>query len=371
MIRRSVIFACLCGLAFVATSVAGASNVQAADGQVSTFAGTGEKGLSGDGGPASAAQLNNVFAVGRGPDGALYICDTDNHRVRRVLPDGTMETFAGTTKGYSGDGGRATDAQLNEPYEMAWDKSGNLFVVERMNHCIRRIDVRTQVITTIAGTGTSGFAGDGGPAVKAQFNQPHSIAFGPNSDLFICDILNHRIRRIEMATGIVSTWCGNGQKKTSPDGTKIGDASLFGPRAMAFTSTGQCWLALREGNALLVIDTASDSIRRVAGTGKSGFTGNGGPALEATLAGPKCVALDSAGNVYMADTESHSIRYYDPRTKTIEVLVGDGIKGNGPDGDPLKCRLARPHGVFVDHDGSVFIGDSENHRVRVWRNGGK
>lgn len=340
-------------------------------GITSTFAGIGEKGLSGDGGPAIEARLNNVFAVGRGPDGALYFCDTDNHRVRRVFGNGAIETIAGTTEGYSGDGGPATSAQLNEPYEMAWDSEGHLFVVERMNHCVRRIDARTRIISTIAGTGTPGYSGDGGPAARAQLHQPHSLSFDPAGNLFVCDILNHRIRRIDMKSGLISTWCGTGEKKTSPDGTQISDAALFGPRAMAFTPDGRCWLALREGNALMLLDTKAGSIRRMAGTGKSGFTGNGGPALEATLAGPKCVALDAAGNVYLADTESHSIRYYDVSRQTIEVLVGDGTKGNGPDGDPLRCRLARPHGVFVDLDGSVFIGDSENHRVRVWRKNSK
>ena len=137
---------------------------------------------------------------------------------------------------------------------------------------------------------------------------------------------------------------------------------------MAFSPSGKCWLALREGNALLLLDPQANTLKRVAGTGKKGFTGNGGPALAATLSGPKCVALDAAGSVYLADTESHSIRYLDVKKGTIEVLVGNGQLGDGPDGnDPLNCRLARPHGVFVDTDGAIFIGDSENHRVRVWR----
>jgi DNA-binding beta-propeller fold protein YncE len=356
----------LCAMILPARAVA-----QAPGGTVSTFAGTGMKGLSGDGGPATAALLNNVFAVARGLDGALYVCDTDNHRVRRVLPDGTIETYAGTTKGYSGDGGPAIAAQLNEPYELAWDKDANLYIVERMNHCIRRIDAKTGIITTIAGTGVKGFSGDGGPAEKAQMDQPHSIAFGPGGDLFVCDILNHRVRKIDLQSGMISTWSGTGEKKISADGTKIGEASMHGPRAIAFTPDGKCWLALREGNALLLLDPKEGTLKRMAGTGRSGFTGNGGPALQATLAGPKCVALDASGNVYLADTESHSIRYLDVGNGTIEVLVGDGMKGDGPDGDPLKCRLGRPHGVFVDKDGAIFIGDSENHRVRVWRAAGR
>jgi streptogramin lyase len=336
---------------------------------ITTFAGTGVKGFSGDGEPATAAQLNNVFAVARGPDGFLYFCDTDNHCVRRIGVDGKIETYAGNQKkGHQGDNGPALQASLNMPYEMAWDKDGHLFIVELGNHDVRKIDNQTRMITTIAGTGKAGFSGDGGPAKHGTFNQPHSLAFDSSGDLYVCDILNHRIRKIDMETGIIRTWTGTGRTETSPDGSPINEASLYGPRAIAFGTDGNCFLALREGNVLLRLDPKANSIQRIAGTGKSGFTGNGGPALQATLSGPKCVSLDAQGNVYFADTESHSIRYLNIKTGTLEILVGNGVRGDGPNhGDPLKCQLARPHGVFVDHDGAVFIGDSENHRIRVYR----
>lgn len=335
---------------------------------VSTFAGTGVKGFSGDGGPASKAQLSNPFAVARGPDGMFYVCDVDNHRIRRIDDKGVISTYAGSgTKAYAGDGGSATEAALNQPYELAWDKNKNLYFVEIGNHVVRRIDAKTGTITTVAGTGKAGFGGDGGPATKAQLSQPHSLAFDADENLYVCDIANHRVRRIDTRTGTITTWAGNGEKKTSPDGSQIEGSSLHGPRALAFAPDGQLWLALREGNAVLRLDPKAGTIRHIAGTGKSGFTGNGGPALKATLSGPKCVGLDAAGNVYLADTESHSIRMIDIKKGTLELLVGDGKKGDGPDGEPLKCRLARPHGVFVDRDGAIFIGDSENHRVRVLR----
>ncbi|MEA3209253.1 MAG: hypothetical protein QOE70_2310 [Chthoniobacter sp.] len=336
---------------------------------VATFAGTGTKGFSGDGGPAAAAQLNNPFAVARGPDGALYICDVENQRIRRVTPDGTISTIAGNgTRGYGGDGGPATAAALNEPYELAWDRAGNLFFVERVNHLVRRVDAKSGAISTVAGTGQAGFGGDGGPATKAQFNQPHSLAFDAADNLYVCDVVNHRVRRIDLKTGTISTWAGTGEKKTASDGAAIAGAPLHGPRALAFDRTGRLWLALREGNAVLQLDPSAGVLHHVAGTGKSGFTGNGGPAREATLAGPKCVSLDAAGNVYLADTESHSIRMIDGKKGTLELIVGTGKKGDGPDGDPLQCQLARPHGVFVDpKDGAIYIGDSENHRVRILR----
>ena len=336
---------------------------------VTTFAGNGIKGYSGDGGPATAAQINNVFGVARGPDGMFYFCDMANHRVRRIDANGNVETYAGSAKsGYLGDGKPANEAAVGMPYELAWDRAGNLFIVDVATACVRRVDARTREITTIAGTGKQGFSGDGGPATEAQFNEPHSIAFDGNGDLYVCDIANHRVRKIDMRTGLISTWCGSGEKKTAPDGSPITGSAVNGPRALAFAPNGTCYLALREGNVVLLLDPKTNTLRRVAGTGKNGFTGNGGPALEATLSGPKCVSLDLEGNVYLADTESHSIRYIDVKKGTLEVLVGDGTKGDGPDGgDPLKCQLARPHGVFVDKDGAVFIGDSENHKVRVWR----
>ncbi len=335
---------------------------------INTLVGNGTKGFKGDGGPAAKAQLNNVYGIARGPDDRLYLCDMENHRIRRVNSDGTIETYVGSgEKGYGGDGGPADKASLNEPYELAWDKAGNLYFVELGNHCVRRVDKATRAISTVAGSGVAGFSGDGGPAIKATFSAPHSLAFDPDGNLYVCDIGNHRVRRIDGTTQTIVTWSGTGEKRTAENGSPISGSSLLGPRAIAFAPDGKCWLALREGNVLLLLDTKANTMTRMAGTGKSGFTGNGGPATDATLSGPKGIALDAAGNVYLADTESHSIRYYDAKKQTIELLVGDGEKGDGPDGDPLHCRLARPHGVFVDRDGSVLIGDSENNRIRVWR----
>ena len=207
---------------------------------VTTVAGTGVKGFSGDGGRAVEAQMDNPFAIARGPDGALYICDVENHRIRRIAADGKIETYAGNgQRGYSGDGGPAAQASLNEPYEMAWDKGGNLYFVERMNHCVRRVDATTHLISTLAGTGKAGFSGDEGAAKDAQFNQPHSLAFDAAGDLCICDILNHRIRKITMQTGIIHTWSGTGAKAIAADGSPITGSALNGPRALTFAPDGK------------------------------------------------------------------------------------------------------------------------------------
>ncbi len=203
--------------------------------------------------------------------------------------------------------------------------------------------------------------------VLATMNQPHSIQFDARGDLYICDILNHRIRKVELKRGAITTFAGTGEKKPTPDGARIAGTPLNGPRAIDFDRRGDLWLALREGNAVYRIDMKAGVIHHVAGTGEKGFTGNGGPAKRATLSGPKGLSLAPNGNVYLADTESHSIRMIDIRKQTLELVAGTGERGDGTDGDPLACRMARPHGVFVDRDGSVFVGDSETHRVRVIR----
>jgi streptogramin lyase len=235
------------------------------------------------------------------------------------------------------------------------------------NHAIRKIDMSSGVVSTVAGTGQAGYSGDGGPAAKAQLKQPHSIQFGPGGDLYVCDIGNHAIRRIDAKTGAISTFAGTGKAGPTPDGSPIAGTPLHGPRSLDFDAAGNLWLATREGNQVFRLDLKAGRIHHAAGTGKKGFTGNGGPAREATLSGPKGIAVGPNGDVYLVDTESHSIRVIDARTGLLGILIGTGEKGDGPDGPPAACRLARPHGVWVDPDGTVFVGDSENHRVRVLR----
>jgi streptogramin lyase len=344
-----------------------ASVCEGAQRQIATFAGTGEKGYSGDGGPAAQAKLNNPFGVVKGPDGAIYVCDMGNHAIRRIGANGIITTVAGTGKaGYSGDGRRADKAELNEPYEVRFDKSGNMYFVEMRNHIVRRIDAKTQVITTVAGTGKAGFSGDGGPARAAMLNQPHSIQFDPRGDLYICDILNHRIRRVD-ASGKIFTFGGTGAKARTVEGTNITTTPLHGPRAIDFDNQGDMWLALREGNAVYRIDMKTGVIFHVAGTGESGATRKLEPAKKAAFSGPKGISIGPDGIVYLADTETHTILAINRQRETVEPFAGSGTRGDGPDGDPLNCRMARPHGVFADADGSIYIGDSEAHRVRLVR----
>lgn len=342
--------------------------VQAADWRIETFAGTGEQGGSGDGGPAVKAKIDNPFGLVRGPDGALYFCEYTGQRIRKVTPDGLIHTVAGSgQKGYSGDGGPALQATFNLPHELRFDAAGDLYVVDMTNHAVRKIDMKTGIIDTIAGNGKPGYSGDGGAAQKAQFKQPHSIQFGPDGSLYVCDIGNHVIRQIDMKTGMIHTFAGTGQAGPTPEGSPIQGTPLNGPRSLDFDKAGHLWLCTREGNQVFKFDLSAGKIHHIAGTGKKGLTGHGGPAREATLSGPKGIALDAAGNAWLADCESHTIRMVEAATGTIHLIAGTGQKGNGGDGDPLQCAMARPHGVFVDADGSVFIGDSEAHKVRVLR----
>ena len=332
--------------------------------EVTTLVGTGDAGCGADGRIEATTPIAEPFDVAVGPDGALYFCDLGNHVVRRVdLSTRTMTTVTGNTeKGYSGDGGLATDASMMEPYEIRFDAAGNLFVVDMPAHVVRRVDRATGVIETIAGTGEKGFSGDGGLAVEAAFSQPHSIELVSENRMLVADIGNHRIRCVDLDTGRIDTFAGTGSQAPTVDDGLIGIVDLNGPRTLALDEQGDVFLTLREGNAVYRIDMHAGTIHHVAGTGEFGYSGDGGDAASAKLAGPKGIAVDREA-VYIADTESHTVRRIDRRDGSIVTVLGDGSAHDGPDGDPLRCGLARPHGVCV-HDGQIFVGDSDNHRVR-------
>ena len=341
----------------------------AAEKRVATLIGNGVPGYVGDGGPAGKAQVNNPYGLTIGPEGALYVCEVDNYVVRRMdLGTGILTTVAGNGRaGYSGDGGAATDAMLNQPTEVRFDRDGNMYFVEMRNHLVRRVDRKTKKISTVAGTGVAGFGGDGGPALRAQLRQPHSIAFDLEGRLLICDIGNHRVRRLNLRTGIIETYLGTGEKQPTEDGAPIRGTPVNGPRAIDLDPEGNLYLALREGNAVFKIDPKEGRFQHVAGTGEKGYSGDGEPAKQARLSGPKGIAYAPDHSLYLADTESHTIRRIDLKSGIITTVVGNGVRGDGPDGDPLQCQLARPHGIYVQGDGVVYIGDSESHRIRVLR----
>jgi DNA-binding beta-propeller fold protein YncE len=327
---------------------------------VTTVIGTGSAGYS-------PQQVNNPYGLAIGPDRALYFCDLDNQRIRRIdLQGREVRTIAGNgEKGYSGDGAAAPDARLNMPHEIQFDATGHLYIAERDNHVIRRVDARSGVISTVAGTGVAGFAGDGGPAVRAQLRQPHSIAVDRSGRrVWICDIGNHRIRELDLATGVITTFAGTGDRQPTADGAALDGAALNGPRTIAVDPEANLYLALREGNAIYRIDLNRKTIHHVAGTGEPGYAGDGGAARAARLNGPKGLAW-SRNRLFVADTENHVIRQVDVKSGVITTVLGTGQRGDGPDGDPLRCALARPHGVLADERGTVYVGDSEAHRIRA------
>lgn len=344
-----------------------ALNFTASAAEIVTIAGTGKDEFSGDGGPALKAGVGQPFGLEIGPDGALYYCEFSNHIVRRLdLKTNLLTTVAGTGRkaGYAGDGGLATKALMNQPHELRFDAEGNYYISDMLGQAVRRVDWKTGVMTSVAGTGKAGFAGDGGPATAAQFDLPISVLLDRSNGLLICDIKNHRVRRVDLGTGIISTFAGTGEKKATPNGAPLAGTPLNGPRTLALEADGNVIIVLREGNAVYRADLKSKTLHHIAGTGKQGFGGDGGDAKPAQLAGPKGATVDRDGNILLCDTENHTIRIVRKTTGEIESLIGDGKAGDGPDGDPKKCRLNRPHGVFVDATGNIYVGDSNNNKVR-------
>jgi sugar lactone lactonase YvrE len=315
----------------------------------------------------SDRETTTPFGFAVGPDGALYFCEMDGQRVRRLnRATKRVTTIAGTgERGYSGDGGPALAAALNMPHELQFDAAGDLYIADRDSHTIRRIDMKTGIITTAAGTGVAGFSGDGGRARAAQLRGPHCL-IGDGDTLLICDVGNHRIRRLHLRTGLLDTYAGTGEAKPTPEGAPAAGTPLNGPRALARAPNGDLYLALREGHAVYRIDGRSQTLHRVAGTGEKGFTGDGGPALEATVSGPKGLAYAPEGALYIADTENHAIRRVDLTSGKITTVLGTGQPGDGPEPDSRRCRLSRPHGLLVTPDG-LLVADSGAHRIRLLR----
>lgn len=324
---------------------------------------------------ATEAAVGQPFGVEIGPGGALYITEVENHRIRRVdLKSGQMTIVAGNSKkGYSGDDGPATAASLNEPYEVRFDSLGNMYFVEMQNHLIRRVDAKTNVISTVAGTGQAGYAGDGdgtkpGDAKRAQFRQPHSIALAGDRWLYVADIGNHRIRRIDLERGTIESVAGNGEKELPEDGAVAKDRPMLGPRALAVDGD-TLWIALREGHSIWSLDLEAGKLKHIAGSGKQGYRdAAAGEAKTATFNGPKGIAVGPDKRLYVVDTENQAIRGVDAKLGEVTTVAGTPPAGRGFGGDgadALRAKFDRPHGIVVGSDGRIFIGDTNNHRVRA------
>ena len=330
---------------------------------VSSFVAGG--GTGGDGSPADQAKLTGPFGVAFDPAGRLYFVELAGQRVRTIDPDGLVRTLAGSgRKGEGGDGGPAAKAEFNAMHSLAVAKNGDIYVADTLNNRIRKLDGRTGQISGLAGTGRKGFAGDGGPAAQAEFNGIYCIALDEGEAvLYLADLENRRIRAVDLKTGVVSTIAGNGSKGVPEDGAEARSAPLVDPRAVAVDGRGNVYILERSGHALRVVDR-SGKIRTVAGTGEKGSSGDGGDARKATLNGPKHLCVDPQGNVVIADTENHRIRMYRPADATIVNVAGSGRKGTaGLGGPPAEAELNQPHGVTIGPGNVLYICDSSNNRI--------
>jgi DNA-binding beta-propeller fold protein YncE len=326
---------------------------------ISTFAGTGEQGYGGDGGPALDARLNNPFDLAFDPAGNLVFADTYNHCLRRIdAQTGIISTIAGTGEpGFSGDGGPATSARFNQPYGITIDHAGTVYVADRLNKRVRRIDGGDSIITTLAG--------EGSPSGEALV-EPNGLALEPAyGRLYIADVADNRVRRVDLATGALTTFAGTGAASHSGDGGRAIEAGIFGARAVAVHPDGTVYILERQGSTLRRVFPGIHEIATIAGTGARGYSGDGGRASDAVFNAPKEMALDAGESILIVDTENHVIRRIDARTWIVTTIAGRGFAGGGGDGGPAtEAGLARPHGAVVGADGAIYIGDSENHRIR-------
>jgi hypothetical protein len=345
--RRSVWCAAL-GVA--AAFLLWAPAAPAATNNIFTVAGTGVPGFSGDGGLATAAQLNFPTEVAATADGGYLIADSVNNRVRRVGTDGTIRTVAGTgTAGFNCDNCPATAAQLNEPSGVAVTADGGYLIADRNNQRVRLVSP-AGTITTVAGIGLAGFSGDGGPATSAQLNHPSRVAAFPDGGFVIADTDNNRVRRVSPAGTITSV---------------VGAADLLDqPLGVAVTADGSILIANTGDNIVRRVSADGTVNSPVAGTGVAGFSGDGGPAIAAQLNAPAGVAATADGGFLIADTSNQRVRRVAPSGR-ITTVAGTGTQGFSGDGGPATAaQLSQPEGVAATADHGFLIADSSNYRVR-------
>jgi sugar lactone lactonase YvrE len=343
---------------FAATGAFGVSS----NGTITTMAGTGVQGFSGDGGPATSAQLRLTEGMAVDGQGNVYIADSHNYRVRKVSPGGTITTFAG--KGAPGgafpvDGSPATSARLDNPFGVAVDGQGNVYISDWANYRVYKVNPGG-IIARFAGTGVLGFSGDGGPATSARLYAPAGLAVDGQGNVYIADAGNNRVRKVSPG-GTITTFAGNGKQGFSGDGGPATSATMTSPERVATDSKGNVYIAVNYNYRVRKVSRGG-TITTFAGGGSS--VGDGGPATSAGLRDPRGVAVDGQGNVYIADFSDHRVRKVSPGG-TITTFAGTGTGGFSGDGGPAtSARLNGPDGLAVDGQGNVYIGDSQSYRVR-------
>lgn len=352
-------------------------------GQLTVFAGNGTPEYSGDGGPATAAGLSDPYGISADGSGNVYIADGSNCLIRRVdAATGKISTVAGNTAGagtlsncgYGGDGGPATSALLDLPTGVYVDGSGNIFIADTSNNRIREVVASTGIIQTVAGNGTGGFGGDGGPATSAALDFPAGIFLDGSNNIFFTDSLNCLVRRVDASNGKITTVAGNtagaGTGSLSNcaylgDGGPATSAELSVPIGIFLDSSGNIFIADQYNHAIRKVTAATGKIQTVAGNGNKGFGGDGGPATAAMLLGPTGVAVDGSGDIFIADGGNLRIREVVASTGDIQTFAGNGTPGYSGDGSAAtNASLYVPFGVAVDGSGNIYIPDSSNYRIR-------
>jgi sugar lactone lactonase YvrE len=390
-----------------------------APGTITTIAGNGEAGHSGDGGPGILARLNepkSIFLAGT----ALYIADSENHRIRKLdLVSGVIGTVAGAGEGpeirgdaaesneeplgddpfadppvkkeqkyaqladqsgtvrfvigaaekrrFRGDGGPAVEAGLNFPSAMAVDSIGTLYIADTFNHRIRRVEAATGRISTLAGTGSGRFTGDDGPAAKAALKEPVALALDERRNrLYVADLANYRVRMMDLGTERISTYAGNGESDYDGDGRPATGAALSGPSGLVLDAAGNLYVADTFSGRIRLVEMATGLIRTIAGDGTE-YRYQGVPnEFSTSLSRPAGIALGSDGKLYITDSDNHLIRVWNPKSKIITSIAGNGRADFAGDGGPAsQCSLNYPFGIAVDADGTLYIADTFNHRIRM------
>jgi sugar lactone lactonase YvrE len=314
--------------------------------------------------PATAAKLNEPFATDFDDQGNLYIAEHTGGRILKVDKQGLLTRFAGDGQaGNTGDGGPALAARFDHIHHILVH-GRKLLVADTGNHRIRQIDLDTGVVSALFGTGEKGYTPDNVPGAQAKFGGVYSLSLSPRGDrLAVADLDNRRIRTIDLATGQVKTMVGNGERAAPKDGAVAASVPLLDPRAVVYDERDNVYIVERGGHCLRFA-TPKNRVYTVAGDGRPGFSPDGGDARQVRFNGPKHACLDRAGNVLIADTENHVIWKFLPSEKRVVRIAGTGEAGSaGLNGSPLEAQLARPHGVAIGPDGYIYIADSDNHRV--------
>ena len=363
MLRNRLSSTLVTSVLVAATAVAGtALVVNAAAGDISTFAGDGTYTSTGDGGPATSATMKRPHGITIDAAGNIYVSDELADRIRKIDTSGNISTYAGDGNAtYAGDGGQATSASMETPYGIVFDAAGNLYISDMDSDRVRKV-TPAGVISTYAGDGSNVSGGDGGQATSAGVRDPNGLAVDSAGNLYI--VSRYSVRKVNAATGIISTIAGTSSSVSSGDGGPATSAQFVTPRGLAFDPLGNLYITDSGDHVVRKIDT-NGNISTFAGTSGSGtYGGDGGPATSAQLNGPRAITFDSAGNAFIADTLNNRIRKVDTNG-IITTVAGDGTGGFAGDGGTATgAQLSSPFGVLVDAAGNLYIADRGNSRVR-------